>query len=729
MAWLKRASVDPWLWAILAGALLLRLGYPVLVGLPARTPLHGFVIDEQEYFGAASVFADGRGLHFYDTFLWTRTPLYPLLVGVLFRLFGQNTGPVFALQAVLSTLTLVGIAALAARCAARAPALGLSPRAAARLSALLGALWLPLTLFSNLLLSETLFLLLVVAAFLCLLRWADSRQSSATYALRFTHYASLSTAGLCLGLAALTRATALAFVPVVGLWVLWLVRRAGAGQALAVLLIGLALPVGAGVAYNYSAYHTLILGDTSSGYNLWLASTGVRDAERLNSDLRAIADPVAKGRYAAGKAWENITARPGDFVIKGVKELLDFWRINFGSEERQVRGYSWGRVPARLLLSLLVGEDGLYIAVALLALLGLAAAPPDPLKALTALWTLTWMAVVFVFFAVSRFRLPVVVLLLPWTSLGLAYLRKVLQRSKQKYISRKNGRLAAGLALAFLIVVLPSLPDDMAAVALGVSKWIAQAPYRAAVPLLGPGGDPAAALARLAQADQTVPDSQWATDAAQLAQTGADWAGLAQRPEIALGRDSPLADQYEPFLLSGAIAREQGRAGNAQTAFNARPVQLAGWAAVDWAARFLPAPSAARVDVGSTLDWGAVAGFYGSETVGNGAAVVTYRWSGPTATVRIPVTVATRQLIVRCNGGRPADVSPATVQLQATGSQGLQAPRSYTLPTAAGWQEISLPVMPPAAGWMTLTLRTAGFVPGGYDPRLLGVQVDWVEAR
>nr|MDQ2807568.1 hypothetical protein [Chloroflexota bacterium] len=173
MAWLKRFAVDPWLVAILLGALLLRLGYPALVGLPERTPLHGFVIDEQEYFGAASVFADGRGLHFYDTFLWTRTPLYPLLVGLLFRLFGQATGPVFALQAVLSTLTLAGLAALAARCAAHAPALALTPRAAARLAALLGALWLPFTLFSNLLLSETLFLLLMVAAFLWVFLFSD----------------------------------------------------------------------------------------------------------------------------------------------------------------------------------------------------------------------------------------------------------------------------------------------------------------------------------------------------------------------------------------------------------------------------------------------------------------------------------------------------------------------------------------------------------------------------
>ena len=761
MAWSKRRAVDPWLVAILLGALLLRLGYPALVGLPERTPLHGFVIDEQEYFGAAAVLAAGRGLHFYDTFLWTRTPLYPLLVGGLFRLFGPDTSPVFALQAVLSTITLVSLAALAARCAARAPALGLSPRAAARLAALLGALWLPFTLFANLLLSETLFLLLVVVAFGLLLRWADGRQGSGVRgqgsgvrgqsavggrqspvvngpsvdnpqsAIRNPQYGSLFAAGLLLGLAALTRSTALAFVPLVGGWVLWWAGRRGAGRALAALLIGLALPVGAGVAYNYSAYHALIIGDTSSGYNLWLASTGVRDAERLNSDLRTIADPVEKSRYATGKALENIAAAPSDFLLKGVKESLDFWRINFGAEERQVRGYSWGRVPAAHLLSLLVGEDGLYITIVLLALVGLAAAPPDPLKALTALWTLTWLAVVFVFFAVTRFRLPVVALLLPWTPLGLAYLRNRLRRVDLSYISRKTHWIAGGLAAAFLVVVLSTLPDAVRAVGLGVGKWVAQAPYRAALLLLGPGGDPAASLAQLAQADQTVPDTLWAQDALRLAQGGTDLTALAARPEIVLGRDSPLADQYAPFLLNGAILRAQGQSAAAHTAFTARSVQLAGSTAVDWAAQFVPAPSGARLAVGSGLDLGALRGFYANEAAGSGAAAVTYRWSGPTATVRLPVTAATRQVVIRWSGARPTGVPPAVVQvqLQADSLPAQPATGTYTLPTTDTWQEASLPVQPTASGWVTLTLQANGFVPGGYDPRLLGVRVAWVAAR
>ena len=75
-------------------------------------------------------------------------------------------------------------------------------------------------------------------------------------------------------------------------------------------------------------------------------------------------------------------------------------------------------MPAAHLWALLAGEDLLYVLLVLAALLGLATGPPDPLKALAGLWTLLWMAMAFVFFAVTRFRFPVVALLLPWAPLG-----------------------------------------------------------------------------------------------------------------------------------------------------------------------------------------------------------------------------------------------------------------------------------------------------------------------
>ncbi|HMA33057.1 MAG TPA: hypothetical protein VKY74_01150, partial [Chloroflexia bacterium] len=533
MASASRRLVDPVLLAILCGALLLRLGYPALVGLAERTPLHGFVVDEQEYYGAASVLADGRGLSFYDTFTWTRTPAYVILVATLFGLFGRQTGPVFALQAVLSVLTLYLLAWLAGRAARRAPALGLSPRAAARGAALLGALWLPFTLFANLLLSETLFLLLIAGAFVLLAGWADRAPdtggarpdptppaSPAAREPRLRFVLPLA-AGALLGLAALTRSTALAFIPLVALWAGWTAWRQGGWRrppwpAPGLLLAGAILLLLPQVGYNYVAYRQLILGDTSSGYNLWLASVGVKDAARLEADLARIPSPADKQAFAYQQALANIAARPGDFLGKGLKESLDLWKINFASEERQVRGFSAGRVPAAHLWSLLAGEDLLYILIVLLGLLGLAASPPDPLPGLVGLWALTWALMAFIFFAVTRFRFPVIALLLPWAPLGAAYIRHLLPRRRQAQaggpVPRPSWKSAAlfGLGALFLLVVGPTLP--WSETVLGATQWGRQQPYRAALPLIG-GADSAAALALLRQADPAIPDTQFAVDA------------------------------------------------------------------------------------------------------------------------------------------------------------------------------------------------------------------------
>src|SRR5690348_12257745 len=133
---------DPVLAVILAGALLVRLGYGLFAGLGTPPEGRPFVIDEQEYYLAAHMLANGHGFSFYDTFAWTRAPLYPLFVALIFRLGGVQVAPVLGVQAALSTLTLYWLATLAGRVAAPV----LSVRAARRGAAVVGALWLSFTL-------------------------------------------------------------------------------------------------------------------------------------------------------------------------------------------------------------------------------------------------------------------------------------------------------------------------------------------------------------------------------------------------------------------------------------------------------------------------------------------------------------------------------------------------------------------------------------------------------
>src|SRR5439155_10798553 len=128
------------------------------------------------------------------------------------------------------------------------------------------------------------------------------------------------------------------------------------------------------------------------------------------------------------------------------------------AEERQVRGYALGRVPAWHLYALALFDDMLYALVLVLAIAGLLAMPGLPLKSLTILWVLLWVAMSFVFFAVTRFRLPVVAALLPWAGAGASMLLPV-RGIKERFVRVPLASRAFMLALivAVLVVVLPGI--------------------------------------------------------------------------------------------------------------------------------------------------------------------------------------------------------------------------------------------------------------------------------
>src|SRR5439155_20520799 len=124
----------------------------------------------------------------FYTALWVRPPLYVLLLGGIVRFAGTNYLAPLLVQSLLSALTLLPLAWLACRVAGWR---------AARFAAALAALYLPFTLFSGLLLSETLFLLLFALSLVALVR-ARETLSLSSGALIMS-----GVAGLLLGLTVL----------------------------------------------------------------------------------------------------------------------------------------------------------------------------------------------------------------------------------------------------------------------------------------------------------------------------------------------------------------------------------------------------------------------------------------------------------------------------------------------------------------------------------------------
>ncbi|MEA2574354.1 MAG: hypothetical protein QOH93_1652 [Chloroflexia bacterium] len=689
---------DPLTWALIVAAFVFRLVYNLALHQAGHTPLD-FVIDEREYFSAAHTLAEGRVFAFYNDFIWVRPPLYVLFLGGMFALGGGNYQyfPVLFVQSLLSALSLLPFGRLA---------LQVRGRAAAQWTLGLGALYLPFTLFAGLLVSETLFLSFF--GFALMLLW-KCRQTLLAGGQSRMAYMWLAGAGVLLGFATLTRSTALPFVFIAALWLLLSLPRSWAFgsrfvPALVLALIGLAtlLPW---TVRNYAAYHRFIPVDTTGGYNLWLASLGVRDEPRLQDELRRIQGQGERQDYAFARAWETIAADPPAYVSKGLKESLDLWKPLLSAEENATRGYPSGRVTGWHLGSLFLLDNVLYVAILLLAVLGLALSRPHPLKWLTLGWVLLWVLISFVFFAVTRFRMPMLAALLPWAAVGITTLPR-LRDWRSTAIVTRIASAAAVLAVLLVVVLNVPLEDTIS----GMQAWERQAPYREGERWLM-SGNADFAVTSYREADMNIADTRYGLAAALLQQKEVDEA-------MSVLRQNEPEDRYEPPVLRGQAARMRGNLDDARSFFNARVVQVSGDNALRWAWDHLRVDAVQSIEVGSGLDVGYVRGFYGPERDSEGRA---FRWSREHAEVRGLPGAACQ---MEWSGWRPSGLPQAVANLTPIFGPYNQRyfPYDIRLPNSADWTTSEL-MFVPFGTTSGLEIDVNSFVVSGNDPRSVGVQI------
>lgn len=405
--------------------LALGLGLGLRVALWGQLPRLGLISDEAEYLAAADWLANGRGFAWHTQYLWTRAPLYPLFLAGHIAAFGRALEPIFLTQTALSLLNVALTYALALRLAG-------GSRRAAGVAALLAALYLPLASYAQLLLSETLFVTLLLGAVLLLGLWAEqsatgkgqdsARAPTPGRDLRARSLLPLAGAGALLGLATLTRGLTLGFLPFAVLWAWWAGgRRVGPPLALA---LAAGLTVAPWSLYATRAYGGPIAVDTTGAFNLALgartAYDGGRSDEPTRSFVLALLDPalgpeqrralLAERRgedgtvtrsaaclYAAGdegllaalerapdltqadrqrlltaEALCLLRARPLAFAAKSLAELVDLFTINYTGDERLSKGFALGRLPPWYVAALFLLDDTLYVVALPLAVLGLA---------------------------------------------------------------------------------------------------------------------------------------------------------------------------------------------------------------------------------------------------------------------------------------------------------------------------------------------------------------------
>lgn len=397
---------DGWVWTVFALALVLRLFYlSDLVHTPFfEHPQMDALYHDQWAREIAGGDLTGEGVFF-------RAPLYPYFLGGLYAL-GLDALGVRVVQMGIGALTALLTAVLAYRRFGRRTAV-----AAGFLVAVHG----PLIYFEG-----ELLLVVLEAPLNLLTAWAVDRALTANTPRRW------GIAGVILGLAALARPTILAFVPVLGLYLLGKLR-VRAAVPLGVFGGALFLALLPALAHNWVLGHDVVPVASQGGLNYYLGNNpasdgmaalapefrqswegGVEDAERMaemaeGRDLK----PSEVSDYWMGKALAWAKSHPGDFLLHQAKKLAYFWD-SFEIPNNQdyyyfsglTRLFRWHLVSGFFLLGPLA-LAGLVIALLRRRLPFAYAAVP-----------LTLMAAIVAFFVCAKFRVSLVPLLAIWASLG-----------------------------------------------------------------------------------------------------------------------------------------------------------------------------------------------------------------------------------------------------------------------------------------------------------------------
>jgi 4-amino-4-deoxy-L-arabinose transferase-like glycosyltransferase len=539
--------------------------------------------DSEEYYRAALRILQGG---YDDGGKWLRPPFYPIFLALMFALGGVDVARALFGQAVLTGVGVLAFIALGGQLFGR--------RALAVASGLIAALFAPLASFGSVLFAEALFVALLVMGLAILDRAIVSR--SARMAL---------CCGLVLGLAALTRAVALFFIPLSALLV-WLAAtdRRGSARLAGMLLLGAALAIGPWAARNYLVHHRLILVDTNGGISMWYGMVqGEEDQRQGEARLAAVANLADRQSLAIRMTVERIQQNPGLFLSRVRFKTASLFLL-------QLRNFATGEIvsisPQDDQVVLTAGEtpfwltlisDVQYVLIMMLGIAGLAFAPSWRRALPVLLWVLCGTLLSSVTVAHPRLRLPIVGALIPFGAYALVMLPAAL-RARSRLLRDRRTLLALAGWLVFFGLIF----------SLRYTTWLRGERYAVQARNALQRGDMAAAHAAFERARAADPTNAFrALDLADLA--------LAQHDLIAATGLYSQAATLEPrsiyaHAMRMRIAALLNRPDEARVELQA----IAGYGRDSndlyrWAWGFLPDSPPSRVVPGDATALGAYEGF------------------------------------------------------------------------------------------------------------------------
>lgn len=377
-------TIPRWLLAVLALGLLLRV---LFVTFHQRSP----VSDEKEYDLLAQGLATTSEYSVHSSPTAYRPIGYPALLGLVYRAAGHHAIVMKYIQAVLDTS--VGVIIFLILC-------GRSIRIAS-IGATMWAFYPPAILYTNLLLSETLFTFLTVAAVYLLAQLQDRKMGSAI------------ALGIVLGTMILMKPGALIFllVPIL------LFRILQAGNK--TILVALATSILLVVPWMIRNYHTfgefaltsnggmnLLIGNHESANGAYNIAFDQKPFQNARSEFEA-------DRIARDQALRYVVNEPDALPLLAVKKLAHFfesegsllvWSFHSQPEDTSTRfAAKYAEVP---LLPLILTNLS-YMLLLTTAVIGFIASEKERTWFVVGLLCLLWLSLHILFFGGSRFHFPV----------------------------------------------------------------------------------------------------------------------------------------------------------------------------------------------------------------------------------------------------------------------------------------------------------------------------------
>ncbi len=586
----------------------------------------------------------------------------------------------------------------------------------------MAALLFTLCTFASLYMSETLFTFFFAASLLLLLRYAATPQHDTGKRLML-----VACAGICYGLATLTRSVTLAFMPVVVLWIVAIAfdswRSLRLGASFRAVLRGLLfaacvmLTIAPWTIRNCNAYGRCILVETGLSYNLWAFSEPHESMGTIFKTLESIPNPADRADEATRRGMERLQEDPTILLRKPWPNWVALWRIKPIQDRFLLPNY-YTDPPPLIFLSALLFDDMLYILILSAAIIGITYTLIYRTTNLVA-----WLPIAWVLYIVSttmlthgegRYRHFLFPVLIPFAAMTLCHWRAYLRSfSIIGGGCTTHARKVVHVLMSLALIGFALYPTVM----LYPWKWATGGAARSIHRLVGDG----------AYGMGNIQAAEAAYTRAYSAQKTADGRLILGDLYLQQGNIHKAEEFYQAgwdrkkrYIAASArvgnVLRMLGREDEARDAFQGYFVSQQ--EVTTWSWEHLDPPPTAYVDIGDGLDFGYVGNVYNAEKQQDATA----RWTNGQGVLRVGNAHA-QILTMRIAAPRPqAGPDGLSHGVATVCSTDLCQP----VELAPTWRIVRVLLPPTSEPTHTVAIHSPTFV--APDGRELGVLLDWVRA-